>query len=128
MPALLDTHAFLWLTGDQTRLSDAASEYLRDAQNRLFLSVASAWEIAIKHGKGRLELDIPLSELLADVPSRLSIDLLPITPAHLVQVAALPEHHRDPFDRLLVAQCPVEKLPLVSADGVLDAYGIRRIW
>ena len=128
MPALIDTHAFLWLTGDQTRLSDAALAYLRDAQNRLLLSVASAWEIAIKHGKGRLELDIPLSELLADVPSRLSVDLLPITPAHLVQVATLPEHHRDPFDRLLIAQCLVEQLPLVSADGVLDAYGIQRIW
>ena len=128
MPALLDTHTFRWLTGDQTRLSDPALAYLRDAQNRLFLSVASAWEIAIKHRKGRLELDVPLSELLTDVPARLSVDLLPITPAHLVRVATLPEHHRDPFDRLLVAQCLVERLPLVSADGVLDAFGIQRIW
>ena len=128
MPALLDTQEFLWLTGGRTRLSAAALAYLRDRENRLFLSIASAWEIAIKHGKGRLELDVPLSELLTDVPVRLAVDLLPMAPSRLVRVATLPEHHRDPFDRLLVAQCLIEQLPLVSADAVLDAYGIQRIW
>jgi PIN domain nuclease of toxin-antitoxin system len=73
-------------------------------------------------------LAFPLEELLVDVPARLSIHLLPILPAHVVKVASLPVHHRDPFDRLLIAQCMVERIPLVSADPVVDAYGVERIW
>lgn len=128
MPALLDTHSFIWLASDETRLSQTAATFLRDVSNRLFLSIASEWEIALKHGKGRLALDLPLREFLIDVPARLSVELLPISPSHLVAVSGLPEHHRDPFDRLLVAQCLVEDLPIVSSDTLLDRYGVRRIW
>ena len=128
MAALLDTHSFLWMASDESHLSALALQYLRDATNLLLLSTASQWEIAIKFGKGRLELDVPLREMLVDVPMRLSIDILPITADHLLAVASLPEHHRDPFDRLLAAQALTESVPIVSADAVLDAYGVRRIW
>jgi PIN domain nuclease of toxin-antitoxin system len=128
MPALLDTHAFLWLASDEGRLSRNALEYVKDTSNRLFLSIASSWEIALKVGRGRLQIDVPLLELLTDVPQRLSVDVLPIQASHLIAVASLPEHHRDPFDRLLVAQSLVEGLPIVSVDGALDAYGVTRIW
>ena len=103
MAALLDTHSFLWLASDESHLSAAALHYLRDAANPLLLSTASQWEIAIKFGKGRRELDVPLREMLVDVPQRLSIDILPITADHLLAVASLPEHHRDSLDRLLAA-------------------------
>src|SRR5207244_319380 len=100
MLALIDTHTFLWLVSDDSQLTSTARSYLQDASNRLFLSVASGWEIAIKMSRGRLQLDVPLEQLLVDVPRQLSIDLLPIQPSHLLAVAALPHHHRDPFDRL----------------------------
>ena len=79
MPALIDTHTFIWLVADEGRLGPAASVYLRDKTNRVFLSIASAWEIALKVGKGRLQLDLPLEEFLTDVPARLSIELLSIS-------------------------------------------------
>jgi PIN domain nuclease of toxin-antitoxin system len=128
MTGLIDTHTFLWMTADESKLGSKASEFLSQLENRVLLSVASEWEIAIKFGKGRLALSVPLDELLTSTVSKLSIEVMPIRPEHLIQVAALPEHHRDPFDRLIVAQALVEKLPLVSADSALDAYGVLRIW
>lgn len=128
MPALIDTHAFLWLISDDGHLTSAARSYLQETGNSVYLSVASAWEIAIKVGRGRLQLDIPLQQVLTQILRQFSLSLLPITPSHLVVVASLPHHHRDPFDRMIIAQCIVEKLPLVSADQALDAYGITRIW
>ncbi|HEX8522582.1 MAG TPA: type II toxin-antitoxin system VapC family toxin [Tepidisphaeraceae bacterium] len=97
MPALIDTHTFLWLVSDAGKLSELAKSHIQDTQNRLLLSMASAWEIAIKFGHGRLELDVPLEQLLIDVPRQLAIDMLPIQASHLVKVASLPQHHRDPF-------------------------------
>ncbi len=128
MPALIDTHTFLWLASDESRLSSTSQAYLQDTSNRLFLSIASGWEIAIKVSRGRLEVDVPLLQLLTVVPQQLSLDWLPIHPNHLIAVGSLSHHHRDPFDRLLIAQCITEKLPLVSADVELDAYGVTRIW
>lgn len=128
MPALIDTHTFLWMASDELRLGPTALAYVKDRNNRLLLSIASGWEIAIKVGNGRLAIGVPLQELLLNVPARLGITLLPISPAHLVTVASLPKHHNDPFDRLLVAQCLVESIPFVSADAAMDAYGIHRLW
>lgn len=128
MSALIDTHTFLWMVSEEGRLGVAAREYLADVGNPLLLSIASGWEIAIKAGRGRLELRLPLEELLTQVVRRFSLKYLPLKPRHLVKVAARPDFHRDPFDRLLIAQCLVEDIPLVSADDQLDAYGIRRIW
>jgi PIN domain nuclease of toxin-antitoxin system len=128
MPALLDTNAFLWLAGDAARLSAAASAYARDPANKLFVSAASAWEIAIKLGLGRLHIDVSLSSLLTEGVEQLSLQWLAIEPKHLVVIPTLAPHHKDPFDRMLVAQCQAENLPLVSADTALDAYGIVRVW
>jgi PIN domain nuclease of toxin-antitoxin system len=128
MRALIDTHTFLWLAADQAKLSSRVLPIVKDPGNTLLFSMASAWELAIKVGRGKLQLQTTLEQLLVDVPKQLLLETLQIVPRHLVAVAQLPEHHKDPFDRLLVAQAQAENLPLLSADAVLDAYGIQRIW
>lgn len=128
MHALVDTHAFLWFVADDPRLSAAALDLMRDTSNGLSLSIASAWEIAIKVGRGRLKIDAPLDELFTIVPRQLSMDLLQIKPPHLVTVAQLPDHHRDPFDRLMVAQCLNEDILIISSDSAMDAYDVQRLW
>jgi PIN domain nuclease of toxin-antitoxin system len=100
---------------------------IRD-DSELLLSIGSCWELAIKHSLGKLELRRPFEEFLPSALAKNAIELLPITLSHLSAVVQLPFHHRDPFDRLLVAQAQVEKIPLVSADGAIDAYGVVRIW
>lgn len=129
MRALLDTHALLWMIDDDARLSAKARQTIQKAEE-LFWSVASLWEIGIKlslerddfqMGKG-WEVDLP-KEL-----ERNGIFRLAIEPAHCGVVAKLPWHHRDPFDRLLVAQAKVENLSLISRDELLDEYGMKRIW
>lgn len=113
-------------------LSAAASELLEDTRHEPLLSVASLWEMAIKISIGKLERDHTIAELVTQklVPS--GIALLPILPAHLDIVATLPFHHRDPFDRLMVAQCLSEGLPIVSRDGIFDSYldsdTVMRLW
>ena len=128
MDALIDSHTFLWLVADPTLLSPVARAFVADPNRRLNLSVASGWELAIKHGLGKLPLTIPLSELLLLAPARAMVGWLDVRPAHMLRVAGLPQHHRDPFDRLIVAQALVEQVPIVSADVALDAYGVGRIW
>lgn len=128
MPALLDSHAFLWLASDESRLSPAARAYVRDPSNELFLSAATGWELAIKINQGKLRLDAPFEALLVDVPRQLQLTWLGIEPGHLLRLATLPVHHRDPFDRLLVVQCLEEGWPIVSADAALESYGVERIW
>jgi PIN domain nuclease of toxin-antitoxin system len=123
MRLLLDTHAWLWMIARPERLSAEARARLEDPGNELFLSAASAWEISIKYRLGKLELPEPPERL---VPSRLARDgviPLPVTVDHALRVAALPDLHRDPFDRLLVAQAQLEGLVLVTADPAIAAYG-----
>ena len=128
MKLLLDTNAFLWMALGAQELSPAAARAIADAGNEKRLSVVSLWEIAIKWGLGKLELNEPFAALLARVDAMRMIERLPIADAHLLRYATLPLHHRDPFDRMLVAQCQAENLPLVSSDDTLDAYGIKRLW
>ena len=125
---LLDTHAFLWLATDDERLSHAARELVLDPSTELFLSVGSVWEIAIKKSLGRMELTIPLSRLVEEQLKHLRTNLLEIRCEHALLVETLPFHHRDPFDRLLIAQAIQENLPLLSADKQLDAYPVNRVW
>ena len=127
MKLLLDTHTFSWFIGGEPQLSAEARRLIEDEANTRYLSIASAWEVAIKAGLGKLDLRMPLAAFWAQIP-RNGVALLPIAIEHLSAVSALPLHHRDPFDRLLIAQALVERLPIVSADPLFDAYPITRLW
>lgn len=123
MKILLDTHVWLWLQTSPERLSEAALDLLRDPANELHLSAASGWEIAIKHALGKLPLPEPPSTY---VPSRLissGVTPLPVEMRHALHVSTLPPHHRDPFDRLLVAQAQLEEMPVMTVDPQLRSYG-----
>ena len=121
---LLDTHALLWWLRDDATLSKPARELIADPVNEVLVSAASVWEIAIKGALGKLTMR---DDILNEVPAE-GFGWLPILPPHAGAVRDLPWHHRDPFDRLLVAQALVERVPLISADERLDAYGIERRW
>ncbi len=128
MTLLLDTHAFLWFVWDDPQLSATAKAAIEDPSNRKLVSVASCWEIAIKAGSGKLTLDAPAAVFIPRELARNAFDLLEITLVHATAVESLPQHHKDPFDRLLIAQAQIEGIPIVSVDTAFDAYGIRRIW
>lgn len=128
MRVLLDTHAFLWFITADARLGDHARQVLSTGGNQVLLSVASVWEIAVKVAIGRLPLPLPLDTLIPDQLRLNRIELLPISLEHALGVAHLPLHHRDPFDRLLIAQAIREGIPLVSADQAFDAYPVQRRW
>lgn len=128
MRLLLDTHTFLWFVGDDPKLSATARLMIGDGDNEVMLSLASIWEIAIKVSLGKLLLAEPLESFVTTQIERNDIRLLPIHMSHAIKVATLPFHHRDPFDRLLVAQGLVEQLPILGADNVFSDYGVQRIW
>lgn len=128
MRLLLDTHAFLWFATSDRRLSTAAAAMIEDEANQSFLSIASAWELTIKQSIGKLTLTQPIEDLLGDAVKLHGINLLHIELTHVICTGTLPFHHRDPFDRLLIAQSMSEGIPLVSADPFFDSYGIERIW
>lgn len=124
MSYLLDTHVWLWLLTDPARIrADLLSE-LRFGRTRLLLSAASSWEIAIKWGIGRLPLPDPPATYIPSRMLRSGVEGLPVEHAHALRVAGLPNLHRDPFDRLLIAQAQVERLMIVTVDPVFDAYDV----
>ena len=127
MKLLLDTHTFLWFIEDNPRLS-AEAKSLLESDVELLISAASLWEIAIKVSTGKLTLNQPYKEFIPDQLTKNGMGLLPISVEHLALVSALPFHHRDPFDRLLIAQASIEELPIVSIDNQFDPYGIKRLW
>ncbi len=127
MRLLLDTHCWLWLNAEPKRFSKKVRARLEDPDTELLLSSASCWEIAIKFALGKLALPSPPDEY---VPSRMHLtrtSALPITPRHALHVAALPALHRDPFDRLIVAQAHLEGLVLLTADPAVRAYPIETL-
>lgn len=128
MRYLLDTHGLIWFIGGDARLSAHARRLIEDERSELFVSIASLWEMAIKFSIGKLELGLPFGDLFPEQLARNSIGLLGITVEHLRGVSDLPLHHRDPFDRLIIAQSQIEQLPVISIDAALDAYGVRREW
>lgn len=128
MRVLLDTHTLLWLVTDDPRLSDAARNTFLDTNNELLCSAVVGFEIAVKHSLGKLELAEPPRTFIDNRIRNNALTPFPVTIAHAVRVADLPYHHRDPFDRLLIAQALEEDIPLLSADEILSAYGIRRLW
>jgi PIN domain nuclease of toxin-antitoxin system len=125
---LVDTHTFLWFTTNSPLLSPTADAIIRNPNNVIYLSIASVWEMSIKVSIGKLTLAQPIVPFVSDQVRRNRFRLLPIDLRHMAHVSSLPLHHRDPFDRLLVAQSRQDNLPLISVDDVLDAYGIIRIW
>jgi len=124
---LLDTHIWLWMLGDPARIRQELTAELRSSQTRLLLSAASAWEISIKWAAGRLQRPEPPATYVPSRMQRTRVDPLPVTPLRALQVAVLPRHHPDPFDRLIIAQAQVERLPLVTVDRALAAYDIEII-
>jgi len=128
MKALLDTHAFLWWITDDERLSPRAVELIGDGANRLFLSAASGWEMAIKAQLGKLELPAPVVAFVDEQLRMNGIESLPILMRHALHVYELPPHHRDPFDRLLIAQAQIEGMPILSSDPQLALYPVEVVW
>ena len=128
MRILLDTHVLLWFLLTPEKLSIAALSAIQHAENQVYVSLASAWEMSIKSSLGKLSLTQPIEPFILDQARRNRFDILPITLAHIAAVERMPHHHRDPFDRLLIAQSLVENIPLVSADSIIHAYPITHIW
>lgn len=128
MKFLLDTHTLIWFIIGNSQLPVPLRIMIETVENQRLVSIVSLWEIAIKMSLGKLDMGAPFSAL---VPGQLianRMEILPISVAHLHQVAQLPFHHRDPFDRLLLAQSQVEQIPILSRDATFDQYGAQRIW
>lgn len=128
MMLLLDTHTFLWFLLDDDRLSATASALITDPANDIAVSPATYWEIAIKISLGKYALPEPYDVFIAREIATNDFRILPIEPKHTAILIMLPFHHRDPFDRLLIAQAMVEAIPILSVDTAFDAYPVTRLW
>ncbi|MDQ3170404.1 MAG: type II toxin-antitoxin system VapC family toxin [Acidobacteriota bacterium] len=126
MSVLLDTQAFLWWVTDDPKLTPRARRAI--VAQRCLLSIASCWEMAIKTGLGKLDMPRPVDRFLQEQLEVNGFELLPISLEHASAVADLPFHHRDPFDRLIVAQARRDELPIVSSDPIFRRYGVKRVW
>ena len=128
MKLLLDTHTFLWFLLNDPKLSAVALGLITDPANQKLISPASYWEIAIKIRLGKYALPLAFEPFMTSQIARNNFTIVPITVAHAAVLTTLPKHHKDPFDRLLVAQAMIEGVPLVSVDSAFDAYGVTRLW
>jgi PIN domain nuclease of toxin-antitoxin system len=128
MRILLDTCTFLWWMTSPSEVPRAALDVLRAPENDVLLSVVTGWEIAIKRKLGRLELPGRTSAFLADAVERHDIGTLAVTMAHAVGAGELPLHHKDPFDRMLVAQARLEELVIATPDPAFRKYGVKTLW
>jgi PIN domain nuclease of toxin-antitoxin system len=128
MKVLMDTHVFIWWDSDPDKLTPSARAACQDRANMLLLSVASAWEIQIKLQMGKLHLRLPLAGVIAGQQQTNNIQLLPVALAHVLALQELPSHHKDPFDRLLIAQANIEEAVLVSHDPVFARYPVNTLW
>lgn len=128
MKFLLDTHTFIWFVTDSPQLSPSIKTLIEDDRNEKLLCLISIWEMAIKCSIGKLRFELPFQTFLEQQISLDSLGLMNIDVNHLSVVAALPLHHRDPFDRLLIAQAIVEELPIVGRDDIFDVYKVQRLW
>lgn len=128
MKVLLDTHAFLWFILDNPQLSEVARTIIADPSREVLLSPASYWEIAIKIRLGNYFLPEPYQSFMETHIASNNFTILHILPKHTALLTTMEQHHKDPFDRLLVAQALTENIPIVSSDPHLDSYGIQRMW
>lgn len=128
MRYIIDTHTFIWYSGNSPSLSIKAKNLIEDSSNEIYISIASLWEIAIKNSLNKLELIIPYSEVIKQLEST-DFVVLPITTQDTVVVNEMPWKHKDPFDRIIIAQSIVNQMPVISADTAFDAYTqLVRIW
>lgn len=128
MRALLDTHTLIWWISADPSLTQTACGIITDTDNTLVVSAASAWELAIKYRLGKLR---KAADLVSDFSGRIAregFDLLPISAEHGIRAGLLPGLHKDPFDRMLIAQSQSENIPIISNDAVFETYGVRRLW
>jgi len=128
MRAFLDTHTFLWWIDDNPGLSEVALDILADSQNEIFVSAATGWEIAIKSALGRLGLEGDPERFFPEQMTLNSFQAHPIEISHALHTFHLPDHHRGPFDRLLISQSQIEELPLVTKDPSIGEYDVEIIW
>ena len=128
MRLLLDTHSFIWFFVGNPKLSTVVRSLIEDEDNEKLLSIASIWEMAIKHSQGKLSFGLPFDVFIEQQLSFEKLNLLNINLEHIYTIARLPLHHRAPFDRLIIAQAMVEQIPILSADSAFDAYPIQRLW
>ena len=128
MRLLLDTHAFLWWDADAEQLPDSLLETLQDPAHEITFSVVSAWEMQIKAALGKLELRTPLATLISEQREKNGLGVLPVSLQHVLALEKLGDYHKDPFDRLLIAQANVEGLTLVSKDDVFRHYDVALLW
>ena len=127
MKILLDTHTFLWFLSGDAELSQQARILIESSENEKYISIASFWEIAIKNSLGKLTLDVSFAELKTEAMKN-SFQLLPITFEDTLQLNALPFHHRDPFDRIIISQAKENDLMLVSCDNNFSLYNVNLLW
>ena len=128
MRLLLDTHILIWTAIKPEKLSQRATQLLLDDSNELYLSYASIWEMQIKLGLGKLDLKVPLPTLIEAQQKTNNLQLLTISLSHLYKINDLSSHHKDPFDRLIIAQSLSEEMPVISTDTAFDGYSIERLW
>lgn len=128
MKYLLDTHTFIWVESEPEKLSPRAAALIRDIDNTLLLSVATIWEIQIKSQIGKLNLRLPLPQIVENQVQNNGLEILPIILPHALELDHLPLYHRDPFDRILIAQASIEKATLISNDSAFKAYPITVEW
>ena len=128
MKFLLDTHTFIWFVLNQPELSSVARDLIINPNHDILLSPATHWEIAIKISIDKYQLPDPYEVWMNQQLLTNTFEILPITIAHTATVINLPFHHKDPFDRLLIAQAIVENIPIISTDGIFDLYPVDRIW
>ena len=128
MRLLLDTHSFLWFILNDAKLSADAKTLIEDPKTDVEISPASYWEIAIKISLGKYSLPQPYQQFMELQIEANDVRVLHIEPKHTAQLTIMPYHHKDPFDRLLIAQAIVESIPIVSGDKALDAYAVQRLW
>jgi len=127
MKMLLDTHAFMWWADEPVKLSSKVLSAFQDEANTLIVSLASIWEMQIKVQLGKLKLDLPLVDLVSQQQAT-GIELLPISLEHILAQQSLPFHHKDPFDRLIIAQAFTENIVLVSHDPIFTSYPVKLLW
>ena len=128
MKLLLDTHVLIWSAENPTKLSERVTNLLNDTSNSWVISIASIWEMQIKIQTGKLTLDLPLHELIEIQQQFNELQLLQIKSSHIYALRDLPNHHRDPFDRMLITQAIIENMPLISIDKVFESYSVAKIW